>query len=45
MEKEHYIIQMEVLNMKEIGLKINMMVMEKKFMEISNIIQENLKMD
>jgi hypothetical protein len=38
MEKEHYIIQMEVLNMKEIGLKINMMVMEKKFMEMSNII-------
>ena len=38
MEREHYIIQMEKLNMKEIGLMINIMTMENIFMKMENII-------
>ena len=44
MEEELCIIQMEILNMKEIGLKINMMDMEKKFMSLVIIMKGILKM-
>ena len=44
MENEQCIIQIEILNMIVIGLMINMKEMEKKFMKMANIIQDNIKM-
>ena len=44
MEKELNIIQMEILNMKVIGLMINLKEMEKNFLKMVNIIQANIKM-
>ena len=44
MEKEHYIIQMEKLNMKVIGLMINQKEMENLFGKMVNIIQDYGKM-
>ena len=38
MEKEHYIIQMEILNMKVILLMMNMKEMENIFMKMVVII-------
>ena len=38
-----YIIKMEVLNMKEIGFKINLKEMGKQFMKIAIIILDNLR--
>ena len=43
MEKEHYIMKMEILYMKVIGLMIKAMVMENIFLKMVNIIQANLK--
>ena len=45
MEKEHCIIQMEILNMKVIGLMIKEKEMENIFGKMVNIIQDNIKMD
>ena len=45
MEKEQNIIQMEILNMKVIGLMINLKEMENIFVKMVIIIQDNLKMD
>ena len=45
MEKEHIIIQMEILDMKVIMLMMNMKEMENIFGKMVNIIQDNLKMD
>ena len=45
MEKEYYIIQMEILNMKVILLMIKEKEMENIFGKMVNIIQDNLKMD
>ena len=44
MEKEHIIFQMEI-NMKVIGLMVNMKEMENILGKMVNIIQENIKMD
>ena len=44
MEKEHYIIQMEKLYMKEIGLMIMLKEKENVFTKMVYIILENLKM-
>ena len=44
MEKEHYIIKMEILYMRVIGLMIKKRVMENIFMKMVIIIQANLKM-
>ena len=44
MEKEYIIIQMERLNMKVIGLMINLKEMENIFMKMMIIIQDNGKM-
>ena len=41
MEKEQNIIQMEILNMKVIGLMINQKEMENIFMKMVNIILDN----
>ena len=38
MEKEHYIIQMEIYNMKVIGLMINLKEMENIFGKMVDII-------
>ena len=43
MEKELNIIQMEILNMKVIGLMINLKEMENIFGKMVYIIQENGK--
>ena len=43
MEKEHYIMKMEILNLKVILKKENMMVKENIFMKMEIIIQGNLK--
>ena len=43
MEKELNIILMEILNMKEIGLMINMKEMENIYGKMVNIIQVNGK--
>ena len=45
MEKEHTIIQMEIFNMKVIGLMVKEEEMENIFGKMVNIIQDNLKMD
>ncbi len=45
MEKEQNIIQMEISNMKEIGLMIKQKEMENIFGNMVNIIQDNGKMD
>ena len=45
MEKELNITQMEILNIKVIGLMIKLMEMENIFGKMVNIIQVNLKMD
>ena len=44
MEKEYYIIQMEILNMMVNLLKINMKEKENIFIKMMNIILENIKM-
>ena len=44
MEKEHYIIKMEIFNMMVIGLMIKVKEMENIFGKMANIIQENIKM-
>ena len=44
MEKEYYIIKMEIFNMKVIGLMIKVKEMENIFGKMVNIIQDNLKM-
>ena len=44
MEKEYYIIQMEILYMKVIILMVNQKGMENIFMKKVNIIQDNIKM-
>ena len=44
MEKEYYIIQMEILNMMVNMLMINLKEKEKVFMKMVNIIQDNGKM-
>ena len=41
MEKEHYIIQMEILNMKVIGTMIKKKEMENIFGKMVNIILDN----
>ena len=43
MEKEYYIIQMEILNMMVNLLMVKEKEKENIFMKIVNIIQENLK--
>ena len=43
MEKVYYIIKMEILNMKVILKRENMMVKENIFMKMEIIIQDNLK--
>ena len=45
MEKEHYIIKMEKLYMRVIGLMIKKKVMENIIGKMVNIILDNLKMD
>ena len=45
MVKVFNIIKMEILNMKEIGLMINMKETENIFGKRVNIIQANIKMD
>ena len=45
MEKEHIIIQMEILNMKVIGLMIKEKEMENIFIKVVNIMKDNGKMD
>ena len=45
MGKEQNFIQMEIFNMKVIGLMMNMKEMESIFMKMVNIIQDNGKMD
>ena len=44
MEKEFYIIKMEIFYMKEILLMIKLKVMVNEFMKMVNIILVNLKM-
>ena len=44
MEKEHYIIKMEKLDLKVIILIINMKEMENIFGKMVNIILDNIKM-
>ena len=44
MEKEYYIIKMEILNMKVILLMISLQGMEDIFIKMVIIIQENGKM-
>ena len=44
MEKEYYIIQMEIFYMMVNLLMMNMKEKENIFMKMENIIQENLKM-
>ena len=44
MEKEYYIIKMEIYNMMVILLMINLKVMENIYMKMVNIIQLNGKM-
>ena len=43
MEKEHYIIKMEILNMKVILKRESIMVKENIFMKMEIIILDNLK--
>ena len=45
MEKEQNIIQMEILNMKVIGLMIKEKEMENIFIKVVNIMKDNGKMD
>jgi len=44
MEKEYYSIQMEILNMKVIGLMMSKKEMENIFMKMVIIILDNIKM-